>query len=76
MMATRTVGIEVPHLQAWRLRRLMKQGELAAAAGVSRFTVQRAERGERVSITNVRKLAQALGVTADQLRYVDPEAKG
>jgi DNA-binding XRE family transcriptional regulator len=74
MMAERTLGVEVPHLQAWRIRKLMKQWDLAKAAGVSRFTVQRAERGERISFDNVRAMAQALGVTPDELRYHAPDS--
>lgn len=66
-MAERTLGVEVPRLHEWRVRRLMTQEQLAEAAGVSRFTVQRAERGERVSFGNVRKLAGALGIGADEL---------
>lgn len=72
MAEQRTVGVEIPHLRAWRVRKLVKQGDLAKAAGLSRFTVQRAERGERVSFDNVRKLAEALGITPDQLRYQTP----
>jgi hypothetical protein len=44
MAEQRTVGVGIPHLRAWRVRKLVKQGDLARAGGVSRFTVQRAER--------------------------------
>lgn len=72
MAEQRTLGVEILHLRAWRVRKLVKQGDLAKAAGVSRFTMQRAERGERISFDNVRKLAAALGITPDQLRYQAP----
>ena len=76
MAEQRTLGVEVPHLRLWRVRKLVKQSDLAKAAGVSRFTVQRAERGERISFDNVRKLAAALGITLDQLRYQAPREGG
>lgn len=67
-MAERTLGVPLPRLAEWRGRKLMTQGELAEAAGVSPITVARAERGSRVSYAVVRKLAAALGVPADDLR--------
>lgn len=71
-MAERAVGVEVPHLKAWRIHRLMKQTELAEAAGVSRFTIVKGEHGERVSFDNVRKFAEALGISTDDLRFREP----
>lgn len=71
-MAERAVGVELPHLKAWRIRRLLKQTELAEAAGVSRFTIVKGEHGERVSLDVVKKLAQALGVSTDDLRFREP----
>ncbi len=71
------VGALVPRLAEWRDRKLMTQEELAQAAGVSRVTVNRAERGERVSYETVRGLASALGVSTDDLRYaVEPQTAG
>lgn len=72
-MAERTAGVELLHLRAWRARRLMTQTDLAQATGLSLFTVSRAERGGRVSFANVHKLAAALGVTTDDLRFRPPE---
>ena len=72
-MAQRPIGISVQHLRAWRLRKLMKQGELAKRAGVGRSTVIRAEQGGSISFDSVRALSYALGVTVEQLRFEDPE---
>jgi transcriptional regulator with XRE-family HTH domain len=65
---TNPYGLTLPHARAWRRRRAMTQGELAQAAGISRVTVNRAERGGAISMENVRKLASALGITVDQLQ--------
>ena len=68
-------GLALPYLRAWRLRRLLTQAELIEKSGVSRTTVVRAESaGGSVSIANIRRLAQALGITPDELVYSDPEA--
>jgi transcriptional regulator with XRE-family HTH domain len=66
-------GVLVPYLRAWRLRATLKQEELAERSGVSRPTVQRGERGETISIDNTRKLAAALGITVEQLRFTNPD---
>ena len=65
-------GIPVPYLREWRLRATLKQEELAEKAGISRPTVQRGERGDTLSIDNIRKLATALGITVEQLRFERP----
>lgn len=73
-MTGRPIGITLPYLRAWRLRAVLKQGELAQRAGVARSTVVRAERAGSISLDNVRALAHALGVSVDELRFVDPDA--
>ncbi len=69
-------GVPVPYLREWRLRVLLKQEELAETAGVSRPTILRGERGETLSIDNIRKIAVALNITVDQLRFELPEVAG
>lgn len=71
-MAERTRGVPVPHLRAWRQAKYLSQLELGERAGLSRITITRAERGEAVSFPNIRKLAEALGVTPDDLVHADP----
>lgn len=66
-------GVLVPYLKAWRVRATLKQDELATRAGVSRPTIQRGERGETLSVDNVRKLAAALRITVEELRFTNPD---
>ena len=66
-------GTALPYAKAWRERRWLTQDDLAERAGVKRATVQRVERGGRVSAHTVRALAAALDVTPDTLCYVAPE---
>lgn len=66
-------GKPLPHLRAWRLARLMGQSELARAAGVTKGTMARAERGDEVvSFQNIRKIAEALGISPDELLNHEP----
>lgn len=66
-------GVQVPHLKAWRLARLMTQNELAAKSGVSRGTVINAENGAVINTSNVKKLAAALGIGAQRLLNEEPK---
>ncbi len=70
-MAERASSAAVPRLSEWRVRRLMTQTELAAASKLSRVTVNKAEHGGRLSFPTIRQLADALGVSTDDLRYPD-----
>ena len=68
-------GRPLPHLKAWRMRRYMTQQMLAEHSGLAKATVTRAETGDNaVSFANIKKLADALGVTPDELVYTDPDA--
>ncbi|HEV2460940.1 MAG TPA: helix-turn-helix transcriptional regulator [Ktedonobacterales bacterium] len=60
-------GLRLPHLAAYRRRAALSQRELAEKASVTRQTVIRAESGEGIRYSNVRKLADALGVTPEAL---------
>ncbi len=72
-MAPQLRGFALPYLQRWRLRRFMTQAELIERTGLSRATVVRAERGDQVvSVANIKKLADTLGVTPEELVYSDP----
>jgi DNA-binding Xre family transcriptional regulator len=65
----------LPHLKAWRMHKLMAQIELAERSGLAKSTLARAERGDEVvSFANIRTLAEALGVSADDLLNRAPEA--
>ena len=69
----REIGVMTPGLQAQRGKQLLTQTELAAKAGVSRATVANAERGARVGLASVEKLAKALGVNIDVLTAAPAE---
>jgi len=61
------------HIQAWRKLRGLTQNQLAERAGVDRKTVRRIEAGEGgVSVENVMRVLQALGVLDGVARSVDP----
>jgi len=67
-MAEKTRGLPLPHLKAWRVKKFLGQSELADKAGLARATVTRAERGDEVvSFANIRKLAEVLGISPDDL---------
>lgn len=74
IMAPQSRGFTLPYLQRWRLRRFLTQAELIEHTGLSRATIVRAERGDQVvSVANIKKLADALGLTPDELVYRDPD---
>lgn len=54
-------------LREWRQRRLLSQEQLAKLAGVGTVTVARIEGGQGARLSTLRKLADALDVTPDQL---------
>jgi transcriptional regulator with XRE-family HTH domain len=54
-------------LREWRTRRLLTQEELAVKAGVGVTTIVRIEAGQAARISTLRKLAEALELTPDQL---------
>ena len=59
-------------LKEWRERRLLTQRELAAKVGMSAGQVNRIERGiHQPRLSTIRKLAEALGVTPDELAIWD-----
>ncbi len=60
-------GVVLPGLRDARMRRLWTQRQLAAEAGISAHVANRAENGERVSVTTAQKLAAALRVRPEAL---------
>ena len=63
--------VRLTKLRAWRERRAMTQGELAARAGLTRAALSRIESGQaEPRPSTVRRLAQALRVEPDAL--MDP----
>lgn len=64
-------GVLVADLRGWRRHATLTQQQLAARANVSRLTVLHAERHLPISIPNVQTLANALGISVQQLRFDD-----
>ena len=55
-------------LKALRERRLLTQGDLAAAAGVGIATISRVETGRvKPSLRTIRALAKPLGMSAEEM---------
>jgi transcriptional regulator with XRE-family HTH domain len=67
--------METRRLRDIRLAAVITQAQLAEKAGVTEATVVAAEKGRKVRISTVRKLAQALGVTPQELVNTDPKAE-
>jgi transcriptional regulator with XRE-family HTH domain len=59
---------KVPGLQRARVAHYLTQRALAERAGVATSTVARAEQGYPISLIATQKIADALGVTIEQLR--------
>jgi transcriptional regulator with XRE-family HTH domain len=73
-MAEYVRGRPLPHLKAWRMNKLMAQNELAERSGLAKSTLARAERGDEVvNFANIRKLAEALGISAEELLSPAPD---
>lgn len=76
-MAEYVRGRALPHLKAWRMYKVIGQAELAARANLAKSTLARAERGDEVvSFANIRKLADVLGITANELIEREPPEGG
>jgi transcriptional regulator with XRE-family HTH domain len=69
----KATAVEVPYLRAWRLERLLTQGQLAELAGVGRSSITAAENGGRLGLLTISRLAKALGISRTQLLREDPE---
>jgi transcriptional regulator with XRE-family HTH domain len=58
----------LPKLVELRRRRYLSQAELAEKSGVAKNTIHRLETGDATpQLRTIRKLAEALGVTPDEL---------
>lgn len=76
-MATETVtmprGVMLPRLREARLRRLLKQTDLAERAGIAVSTLSALEQGHHTaSLSTTQRLAEALGVPPETLMGPDP----
>lgn len=67
----------LPGLRAWREKRFLSQGALAKVAGVSLAAIKYLEAGKHpASAATVRKLAQALNTTPEELTASDANTSG
>ena len=66
----------VPRLREIRLSAVLTQVALAAKAGVAEPTVVAAERGKKIRISTVQKLAAALGVSPQDLVRTEHTTEG
>ena len=69
MSVKRPRGVVLRDLTGWRLLRALTQTELRAQAHIARVTIQRAERGENINVSSARKIATALDMSLDALRW-------
>jgi DNA-binding XRE family transcriptional regulator len=67
-LETMPKGMALPSLKRVRIQKSFSQADLAHAADLAERTVVYAEAGYGVTLRTTRKLAQALGVTPDELR--------
>jgi transcriptional regulator with XRE-family HTH domain len=75
-ISQRPYGITLPNLRDWRMYRNMTQTELGRVSGVTNATVNKIETaGKSTSFSTVRKLADALTISMDDLRYKLPPHK-
>lgn len=59
-------------VKEFRVRRLWTQKDLATAAGVHEWTVRRAEKGGKLSPLTEERIAQAYGLTREEV-FPEPE---
>lgn len=64
---TEGVSMQLPRLKLLRERAYLTQRELAAKSDVAEVTIARMEAGHSASFSTIKKLAQALGVSPDDL---------
>lgn len=70
-----STGIQLPHLQAWRLWKGLLQQELAEQSGVTQATISRIENGGEARLGTIAKLAKGLGISREQLLHAQPGEK-
>lgn len=76
VMERQEARVRMHKLRTLRLEAALSQRELAAAAGVSEFTVQRMEAGHPAYPRTIRLVAAALGVKPVVLVTCGPPEKG
>lgn len=67
MDMARPHGRPIPYLRAWRDVKLITATELSEQADISRTALSRIEHGGNAAYSTIKKLADALGITTDEL---------
>ena len=68
-------GVTVPFLRAWREWKALEQSELGKRARITSTTISRLENGASARLGTIAKLADALGITREQLLHSQPDKK-
>lgn len=68
-------GIQLPHLRAWRRKRFWAQDELAAKVGRTKGAISAVENGKPTSLVTIRRLAEAFGISPEQLINEGPDSQ-
>ena len=68
--------MKIPRLKEWRETSGETQVSLAERAGVTQYTVLRAEHGENMRPSTARRLAEVLGITVSDLQEEPPVPLG
>lgn len=58
-------------IRNWRINEGLTRNELCTAAGVHHNSIRRAEAGEKMTLLNLMKIADGLGVRIQDLLYED-----
>lgn len=68
-------GMSVSYKKLWKLLidRDMKKKELAAAANISTYTINKLKRGENVNTDTLVSICKALGCTFDDIMELIPD---
>ena len=68
-------GMSVSYKKLWKLRidLDMKKKELAAAANISTYTINKLKRGENVNTDTLVSICKALGCTFDDIMELIPD---
>jgi len=68
--------MRLPRLRQLRERAFLTQAELAAKSGVAEVTINRIEQGRHSPrFSTIRRLADAFGVSPEELAHPEPEEK-
>lgn len=62
------MSLPIPGLKPIREQKLMTQSELAKKSKVTQSVISSAEKGQKISLGSIKKIAKGLGVSPDRLK--------